>query len=83
MKTCKTCGLAVKPYQRSCPACGSISIRRQAPSKATQKRHAAHTRLLWGMDQPPCVCGCRGPHECTRTVEWQQDMLFFMRARQL
>ena len=47
------------------------------------KRATAQARLLTGMRGPACVCGLRGPHECTRTQEWKQDTLSLLSMRQL
>jgi len=82
MKTCRACFAEIVKHDKDCAACGSTQIIRTTAGPKTLRKYAAHARLLAGMQAAPCVCGCRGPHECTRTVEWKADTLALLSARQ-
>ena len=86
MRTCSACGAEAKPHAQMCE-CGtrlpSTYSNRHPLTASGQKRAAALKRVLKEMRGPACVCGCRGPHECTRTAEWKQETLSTLRSRQL
>jgi hypothetical protein len=82
MRTCSVCFAVVGKYKRCCAACGSTQVVRTTAGPKTPCTSAADARLLAGMHGPACVCGLRGPHECTRTTEWKQDTLSLLAMRQ-
>jgi hypothetical protein len=86
MRTCSNCGAQARPHAQSCD-CGvrlpATYSNRHKRTPQGQKRADAQTRLLAGMRGPACVCGLRGPHECTRTEEWRQDTLSRLAMRQV
>ena len=85
MRTCSACGAEAKPHKQMCE-CGerlqATYSNRHVPTASGVKRRAAEEIMLAGMRGPACVCGCRGPHECTRTTEWKQDTLARLARRQ-
>jgi hypothetical protein len=84
-RTCSACGQQAKPHAQFC-LCGqrlpSTYTNRHPRTKRGQRRCDAQDRMLAGMRGPACVCGLRGPHECTRTEEAIGDRLAFLSNRQ-
>lgn len=86
VRNCTNCGAVIRPWWRSCSECGADAEPTRASrarlTESGKRRAKARDRLLVGMYGAPCVCGLRGPHECTRTVEWWKDNIARMSARQ-
>lgn len=85
IRKCAACGTPALKYAHYCIKCG----RRLPPAvdgryvrtASANLRASAADRLLAGMRDKQCVCGLRGPHECTRTREWQADCLARLAAK--
>lgn len=77
VRLCGKCGAAIPRYARACATCGADKqgIVLQPRSADSTRRQAAECKLLAGMRGPACVCGLRGPHECTRTREWAETTM--------
>lgn len=79
LRKCGVCGATAGKYKRDC-SCGERLAKMyvKTPYVRTprgQRRACASERLTAGMRGPACVCGLRGPHECTRTAEWKEETL--------
>lgn len=87
VRACSNCGKKAKRWARECSACGfdlPKSVENRHPRTDNgERRHTAQELLLSAMQGPACVCGLRGPHECTRTEEWRKDCLSRLAMRQL
>jgi hypothetical protein len=88
MRICSNCGAQAGYHKQICEACGERLPKAHAKSyhcrtPRGQQRVDAQVRMLAGMRGPACVCGCRGPHECTRTTEWKQETFSLLSMRQL
>jgi|PlaIllAssembly_1097288.scaffolds.fasta_scaffold10963_6 hypothetical protein len=85
-RTCAKCGATAGRWHKRCQQCGekfSVEPRVLDVEKPTTASALATARLTAGMSAPQCVCGLRGPHECTRTPEWKQGTLALLAIRRL
>lgn len=87
VRKCSDCGAPANKWAQHCYSCNarlpSTYSNHRPRTPIGEKRQAAQARMLEGMRGPACVCGCRGPHECTRTPEWKQETMSLLAMRQL
>jgi hypothetical protein len=85
VRVCGACGAPAVKHKQRCLRCGArlpATYSNRHPRTVTgEQRALARDRVLEGMRGPPCVCGLRGPHECTRTPAWKAECLALIAAK--